>query len=123
MDGQYKYAYIKEKNGIFRVVFYNDINNVKIDKHEMLVHNVYFYTDGEMLYLEGLEDEVHWTEDRIDINNLKYKVREKDIKHYDGFKLIGLKPFDYVYGWYAYEAKNNVNYTFKNYAIKIINDK
>ena len=120
MNGRSKYAYIKQVNGIFNVIFYDNIEDVKTNRNETLIHNVVFHIADGILYINGLEDEAHFAEDKISINSLKYKVRERDIRHYDGFKLIGIKPYDYVYGWWAYEAKNYVSYAFRNFSLKII---
>lgn len=41
------------------------------------------------------------------------------IKHYDGIKWLGIKPYDYVYGWWYYKSDDPDNYVMNNYTLII----
>ena len=79
--------------------------------------------DNGVLTIEGYEKEYSLAFDKININNLNKPVEREYIKHYPGFKLFGIqfvKPYDYVYGWFAYEQKHFKTIIMNKFVFEII---
>lgn len=53
------------------------------------------------------------------IEELEHVPSKKCIKHYNGIKWLGIKPYDYVYGWWYYKSDIPANYILSNYTLKI----
>lgn len=53
------------------------------------------------------------------VEELKHIPLESCIQHYNGIKWLGIKPYDYVYGWWYYKSDDPANYILSNYTIKI----
>jgi hypothetical protein len=102
--------------------FYDNIEDIKLSIYDKLIRNVTWYIKDDMLYVEGFEDELHFTEDIIYLDELKYRPREKDIKIYNELKLFGFKLFDkreYVKNTYIFPGKNKIKIIVKgNFVIK-----
>ena len=84
--------------------------NILIDEHNNLV------IDGEQLIYE-------FTSTRTDIRDLDNRPLNRYIRAYEPnkfMKFFGCKPYEYVYGWWAYRAKTQSKYILSNYKIKIV---
>lgn len=105
--------------------FYDNIEDIKLSVYDKLIRNVTWYIKDGMLYVEGFEDEFHFTEDIIYLDELKYRPREKDIKIYNELKLFGFKLFEkreYVKNTYIFPGKNKVKIIVKgDFVIKDYN--
>ena len=53
------------------------------------------------------------------VEKLEHIPLESCIKHYNGIKWLGVKPYDYVYGWWYYKSDDPANYILSNYTLKI----
>lgn len=80
-------------------------------------------SNNGVLTIKGYEKEYSLAFDKININNLNKPVEREYIKHYPGFKLFGIqlvKPYDYVYGWFAYEHKHFKTIIINKFEFEII---
>lgn len=117
----YDYCIIK---GINTVILYNDNVSVTGDSinDKFLVHvQVQKMPDGE-LRLQG--EELNWrcATSKTPINELDEKPMDKYINHSDGCKWLGIKPYDYVLGWYITTKRKKVTYFLNNANIKVIEE-
>lgn len=53
------------------------------------------------------------------VSELEHTPSDRCIKHYKGIKWLGIKPYDYVYGWWYYKSDIPANYILSNYTLKI----
>lgn len=84
--------------------------NILIDEHNNLV------IDGERLIYEIATT-------RTNIRDLDNRPLNRYIQAYEPnkfMKFFGRKPYEYVYGWWAYRAKTRTKYILSNYKIKIV---
>ena len=61
--------------------------------------------------------------EKTNINDLDKPVESNYVKHDKGFKLFGIqftKPYDYVYGWFAYEQKHFKTIIMNKFVLEII---
>lgn len=119
-----KYCHTIESSGGSSIIvrLFNNKDTFKISRNEKLIHNVTWYFEDGNLCIEGYEDELHYTDSPIELDNLDYTVYDSDIKKDRGLKLFGktiCEPFYYVKGRYRFVAKNHVKIILKNYSIKI----
>lgn len=117
----YDYCIIK---GINTVILYNDNVSVTGDSinDKFLIHvQVKKMPDGE-LRLQG--EELNWrcATSKTPINELDEKPMNKYINHSDGCKWLGIKPYDYVIGWYITTKRKKVMYFLNNANIKVIKE-
>lgn len=117
----YDYCIIK---GINTVILYNDNVSVTGDSinDKFLVHvQVQKMHDGE-LRIQG--EELNWkcATTRTDITILDEKPMDKYINHSNGCKWLGIKPYDYVLGWYITTKRKKVTYFLNNANIKVIEE-
>lgn len=117
----YDYCIIK---GINTVILYNDNVSVTGDSinDKFLVHvQVQKMPDGE-LRLQG--EELNWrcATSKTPINELDEKSMDKYINHSNGCKWLGIKPYDYVLGWYITTKRKKVTYFLNNANIKVIEE-
>lgn len=121
LKNNYDYCIIK---GINTVILYNDNVSVTGDSinDKFLVHvQVQRMPDGE-LRLQG--EELNWNcvTSRTDITTLDEKPMDEYIKHSNGCKWLGIKPYDYVLGWYITTKRKKVTYFLNNANIKVIEE-
>lgn len=53
------------------------------------------------------------------VSELKHTPSDRCIHHYKGIKWLGIKPYDYVYGWWYYKSDIPANYILSSYTLKI----
>lgn len=53
------------------------------------------------------------------VEKLEHVPLKHCIKHYNGIKWLGIKPYDYVYGWWYYKSDDPDNYVLNNYTLII----
>ena len=53
------------------------------------------------------------------VEKLEHVPLKNCIKHYDGIKWLGIKPYDYVHGWWYYKSDDPDNYVLNNYTLII----
>lgn len=96
-------------------------------------HNVHWLTDKAvlinaeiwidelgLLHIESKNKVVpEFAYDKTPIEELEHMPSKKCIKHYNGIKWLGIKPYDYVYGWWYYKSDIHANYILSNYTLKI----
>ena len=69
---------------------------------------------------EGERAPVFLVEDVLaPVEELEHIPHESCIQHYNGIKWLGIKPYDYVHGWWYYKSDEPANYILRNYTIKI----
>ena len=79
--------------------------------------------DNGVLTIEGYEKEYSISFEKTNINDLDKPVESNYVKHDKGFKLFGIqftKPYDYVYGWFAYEQKHFKTIIMNKFVFEII---
>jgi beta-lactamase class A len=121
LKSNYDYCIIK---GINNVILYNDNVSVTGDSmnDKFLVHvQVQKMPDGE-LRIQG--EELNWrcATSKTPINELDEKPMDKYINHSNGCKWLGIKPYDYVLGWYITTKRKKVMYLLSDYNIKVIEE-
>ena len=57
--------------------------------------------------------------EKTPVEELEHMPHESCIQHYNGIKWLGIKPYDYVHGWWYYKSDEPANYILRNYTIKI----
>lgn len=53
------------------------------------------------------------------VSELKHTPSDRCIHHYKGIKWLGIKPYDYVYGWWHYKSDIPANYILSSYTLNI----
>lgn len=84
--------------------------NISINEHNNLV------IEGEPLIFD-------FALDPININELTCKPCKRYIEKYvpnKFYRFFGAKPYEYVYGWWAYRSEKRNKYILNNYKIKLI---
>ena len=117
---KFDWCIIKEDN---TVVCYNSDKTYEMrwltDKAALF--NVEIYIDElGLLHIEAKnkivpECSIHKTP----VTKLEHVPLKHCIKHYNGIKWLGIKPYDYVYGWWYYKSDDPANYILSNYTLKI----
>ena len=57
--------------------------------------------------------------EKTPVEQLEHTPSNKCIKHYKGIKWLGIKPYDYVYGWWYYMSDKQANYILSDYILEI----
>lgn len=57
--------------------------------------------------------------DKTPVNELEHTPSNRCIKHYKGIKWLGIKPYDYVRGWWYYKSDISANYILSSYTLNI----
>ena len=57
--------------------------------------------------------------EKTPVDQLEHTPSNKCIKHYKGIKWLGIKPYDYVYGWWYYMSDKQANYILSDYTLEI----
>lgn len=115
----YDYCIIKDINKIILYdnnVYYN-VNSLN-DTYLINV-KVYKKNDG-MLQIEG--EQLIWrcATCKTPIDELDDKPISKYIHKFKGCKWLGIKPYEYVLGWYIINRRKKVMFLFSNYNIQVI---
>ena len=113
----YKYGIVRKDN---TVILFDDTTQYGNIKEDSYLTDVRVKLKDGLLYVSGMEYEGHYAYDRIPIEKLESRPRQSDIKHRKGCKWLGIKPMDYVYGWFFYPSKNEVTHILKDFKIKIM---
>lgn len=116
LKSNYNCALIKNNN---HVILFNESIQTGSYKTDRFITNVTVEIKDGILYIKGKEHEYHFTNTEIKIETLKEKPSNHDIYHKKGCKLLGIKPYDYVIGWYAIPNKIDVNIIMNNFIIDI----
>lgn len=67
-----------------------------------------------------LEELRGWLYERSDNRPIESSLASKRcIKHYKGIKWLGIKPYDYVRGWWYYKSDIPANYILSSYTLNI----
>ena len=101
----------------------NFINNFHPAFELFLVDTDVNIGDNGVLTIEGYEKEYSISFEKTNINGLDKPVESNYVKHDKGFKLFGIqfaKPYDYVYGWFAYEQKHFKTIIMNKFVLEII---
>lgn len=119
LKNNYKYCLIRARNN--EVVLFDETDAIGDSKIDNYLTDVSVHIDDKgLLHISGKEHEWHCVTERTNVNDLKEgRPEERYIKKSGGCKMLGLKPYEYVLGWYAYFAKNDVSFIMNNYKIKI----
>ena len=56
---------------------------------------------------------------KIAIDELEHTPLDRCIKHYKGIKWLGIKAYDYVYGWWYYKSDVPANYILSKYILEL----
>lgn len=114
---KFKYAIFKSKN---HLIFFNDsVIDYYMDKDDALLNVEILLDKNGLIHIKG--ERIIWklTFKKTDIKTLKYEVHESSIKHDKGFRLFGIKPMDYVEGWYRLKELEKFKMILKDYTIEI----
>lgn len=105
------------------VVCYNadKSHNIHWLKDEAVLINVEIWIDElGLLHIESKNKIVpEFSYHKTPIEELEHVPSKKCIKHYNGIKWLGIKPYDYVYGWWYYKSDIHANYILSRYTLKI----
>jgi hypothetical protein len=108
-------------------------NNTVVCYNADKSHNIHWLTDkAALINVEIWIDELgllhiesenkivpEFSYDKTPIEELEHMPSKKCIKHYNGIKWLGIKPYDYVYGWWYYKSDIHANYILSSYTLKI----
>lgn len=123
MDTHYDYCVINKRDNT--ITLYNKDKSLDIrplDVDILLDVNILF-DERNNLVIEGNPLIFELSTCRTPVNELEHTPRKKYIKQYNpGWfaKLFGIKPYKYVYGWWAYLSETTVTYILNKYQIKLI---
>lgn len=73
--------------------------------------------------ISGDEIQYEFSFERQKINELENEPHENSIRHNKGFSLFGfyfIKPYDYVYGWYALKETKHKKIVMNRYKIETV---
>lgn len=117
---KFDWCIIKEDN---TVVCYNSDKTYEMrwltDKAALF--NVEIYIDElGLLHIEAKNKIVpECSMHKTPVEKLEHVPLKHCIKHYNGIKWLGIKPYDYVYGWWYYKSDDTDNYVLNNYTLII----
>ena len=117
---KFDWCIIKEDN---TVVCYNSDKTYEMrwltDKAALF--NVEIYIDElGLLHIEAQNKIVpECSMHKTPVEKLEHVPLKHCIKHYNGIKWLGIKPYDYVYGWWYYKSDDPDNYILNNYTLII----
>ena len=117
---KFDWCIIKEDN---TVVCYNSDKTYEMrwltDKAALF--NVEIYIDElGLLHIEHKNKIVpECSMHKTPVEKLEHVPLKHCIKHYNGIKWLGIKPYDYVYGWWYYKSDDPDNYILNNYTLII----
>ena len=117
---KFDWCIIKEDN---TVVCYNSDKTYEMrwltDKAALF--NVEIYIDElGLLHIEAKNKIVpECSMHKTPVEKLEHVPLKHCIKHYNGIKWLGIKPYDYVYGWWYYKSDAPDNYVLNNYTLII----
>ena len=105
------------------VVCYNadKSHNIHWLKDEAALINAEIWIDElGLLHIESKNKIVpEFSYHKTPIEELEHVPSKKCIKYYNGIKWLGIKPYDYVYGWWYYKSDIHANYILSRYTLKI----
>lgn len=105
------------------VVCYNSDKTHDIHwlKDKAALFNVEIYIDElGLLHIEPKNKIIpEFSHRKTPVEKLYHEPLKNCIKHYDGIKWLGIKPYDYVYGWWYYKSDDPDNYIMSNYTLII----
>lgn len=73
--------------------------------------------------ITGEEIQYEFSFERQKLDELDNEPHESSIRHNKGFSLFGfyfIKPYDYVYGWYALKETKHKNIVMNKYKIETV---
>lgn len=112
----YKWCLIKKNN----VVYLYNTSFVNFDCKEDVaaLFDVTVYMDDRgALHISGHELVWEFREEKTNVNSLTDKPAVNYIKHDNGVNWLGIKPYDYVQGWYALEDTVPIQYILNFYTL------
>lgn len=92
--------------------------NVPEVKFSFLYVKAYIDNIG-LLHIDGDELIRNFAIDKQYVSEMDNKPAKKYIKKTKGIKWLGIKPKEYVQGWYCLARKKKANYILKQYMISI----
>jgi hypothetical protein len=112
----YNYAILKKDNYLLLtdnfIIHGNYIN-------DRFLTDVFIEIKNGILYLHAKEHDIKFTLNKIKVKDLKEKPSIHDIKISKGCKWLGIKPYEYVEGWYAIPGKKEFNIIMNKFTIEI----
>lgn len=123
MDTHYDYCVINK--GDNTITLYNNDKYLDIrplDVDILLDVNILF-DERNNLVIEGNPLIFELSTRRTPVDELEHTPRKKYIKQYNPskfYRFFGVKPYKYVYGWWAYLSETTVTYILNKYQIKLI---
>jgi hypothetical protein len=100
-------------------LFNNSFVKYSTEKDTALVNVQVVIDELGLLHIKG--DQLIWkfTSEKIKIEDLNETVSELGIRHSNGIKWLGIKPYSYVYGWYRLENPEPAQFLLNTYKIII----
>lgn len=112
----FKWCLIKKHNLVY---LYND-SFVNFDCKEdvaALVDVTVYMDDKGALHISGNELVWEFREDKTNVESLKDKPAASYIKRTNGTSWLGIKPYDYVQGWYPLKDTVPIKYILNLYTL------
>lgn len=123
MEKHYNYAIVSRTTNNITLTNEEDKFVCDASINDKLINVDIKIDSNNNLIIKGKELIFDFTTSFTSIEDLEHIPLKKYIKHYEPGKIarfFGGTPYDYVYGWYCYEAESNVTYILSDYRIKII---
>lgn len=112
----FKWCLIKKNNLVY--LYDDSFVNFDCTKDVAALINVKVYLDENgALHISGNELVWEFREDKTNVETLNDKPAASYIKRTNGSNWLGVKPYDYVQGWYALENTVPIKYILNLYTI------
>lgn len=117
---RYDWCIIKSDNTVhFYSEKFKGVNFSYLNDKAALINATAYIDDIGLLHIEGEELIWNLAIDKQYVSEMEEKPAKKYIKKTKGIKWLGIKPKEYVQGWYCLTRKKKANYILKQYMISI----
>ena len=114
---KFKFAIITPDSDVY--LFNDSMINYSVSKDDALTNVQVMIDKSGTLHIKGELFLWELTYKDIYVEDLEEPVLDKCIKRTSGFRLLGIKPTEYVNGWYCLKRRENVKYMLNGYKIII----
>lgn len=123
MKETYDFCILDLKNNIVTLYDAEKSSTFSASSDEVLLSVKVSIDENNNLIIEGEPLIFNISFERTNINELEHKPCKRYIQKYEPskfYRFLGAKPYEYVYGWWAYRSEEPRKYILNNYRIKLI---
>ena len=121
INKHYKFDWCIIKNNN-KIICYNANQSCNVDclRDDAMINVEIWIDEIGLLHIESPNRIIHECAlHKVPVSELEHTPSSKCVKHYEGIKWLGIKPYDYVYGWWYYKSDKPANYILSNYILII----